>query len=61
MAALKGGSGGLRAGVLRVYVSTLVWDNVFVYICAVWWGGGRLIVMHLDGFRDTSFQKQGPH
>lgn len=38
MVALKGGSGGLRAGGLRVCVSTLVWDSVFVYICAVWWG-----------------------
>lgn len=24
-------------------------------------GAGGLIVMHVDGFRDTSFQKQGPH
>lgn len=36
-----------------------------MYICVVWGsgggGGGGLIVMHVDGFRDTSFQKQGPH
>lgn len=27
----------------------------------VQWGAGGLIVMHLDGFRDSSFEKQGPH
>lgn len=33
-------------------------------VCVYTWGlaaGGGLIVMHVDGFRDTSFQKQGPH
>lgn len=33
---------------------------VCVYTCGLA-GGGGLIVMHVDGFRDTSFQKQGPH
>lgn len=43
------------------WFGTVVWWCVFVYIRAVWRGGGGLIVMHVDGFRDTSFQKQGPH
>lgn len=51
-------------------VCVLFWDSgVGVCICfAVWrWGGGcnggagGVIVMHLDGFRDSSFEKQGPH
>lgn len=35
-----------------------------VSVCLYMWfsgGGDDLIVMHVDGFRDTSFQKQGPH
>lgn len=45
----------------------LVWDSscgvslcIYVRFGGVG-GGGGLIVMHVDGFRDTSFQKQGPH
>lgn len=35
-----------------------------VCLCTYMWfgeGGGSVIVMHVDGFRDISFQKQGAH
>lgn len=56
--------GVLRTGGLCIWVYTGLgqrWQRcVFVYTCGLV-GGGSLIVMHVDGFRDTSFQKQGPH
>lgn len=58
----------LRTGGPCVCVCMLVWDSSYgVSLCIYVWfggrggGGGGLIVMHVDGFRDTSFQKQGPH
>lgn len=68
MVALKGGAEGALdwcvCMCVCVCLCVMVWDSddLFVYICAVCLaGGGGLIVMHVDGFRDTSFQKQGPH
>lgn len=42
------------------WFGTVVVVCLCVYMCGLA-GGGGLIVMHVDGFRDTSFQKQGPH
>lgn len=61
MMALKGAEG--REGLVcrRRFGTVAVLVCVYVYTCGLVRGVGCLIVMHVDGFRDTSFQKQGPH